>query len=190
MASHPEVLLIPLLMLFDYFLTVLGARLAEHGYRRHFKFPDYELNPAFQKSIAAKKWFSPKHIIAVVLVAAYCAFWYHWWQGDDPVFEGCFGAFLTVFITVIGGHLANIWTFYFMLRYPDQVSGEVILTQRYVLHLTRSRMLMLLLPLAASAVVVRAPFLLGAVAGALALILIQTLWIWRNSRRKPRPGPR
>jgi hypothetical protein len=34
---HPEVLLAPLLMVFDYYLTLLGAYLPERAYRRHFK---------------------------------------------------------------------------------------------------------------------------------------------------------
>jgi hypothetical protein len=60
--------LIPLLMLSDYFLTVVEARMAAKKYRQHFNFPDYELNPAFQKQIAQKRWFSPRHLTAVAIV--------------------------------------------------------------------------------------------------------------------------
>jgi len=39
---HPEVFLIPLLLLLDYVLTVGGSKMAARKYSQHFKFEHYE----------------------------------------------------------------------------------------------------------------------------------------------------
>jgi hypothetical protein len=183
MTGHWEVLLIPVLMLVDYFLTVVGARLAEGGYRRHFKFPDYELNPVLRKAIAAKKWLSPRHLLAVVLVGAVCGLWYQWWQEEEPLFEMFLGGAYGLFAAVIGGHVANIWSFYYLLKHPEKVSGEVVMTQRYVRHVTRARMLMVLLPAGGVVYFVPSPFVVGVVGGVGALMWALTVWMWREGRR-------
>ena len=47
---HPELLLLPILMFADYFLTVLGAIHAEKKHSQHIRSEHYELNPAWQKA--------------------------------------------------------------------------------------------------------------------------------------------
>ena len=66
---HPEVLLAPLLMVADYYLTLLGAHLAEHSYRRHFKTAHYELNPFWQSAMVRRQWINLRHLAGVVLNA-------------------------------------------------------------------------------------------------------------------------
>lgn len=67
---HPVILAVPLLMLLDYALTILGARASLQVYRRHFRMPHYELNPMWQKSVAQLRWFNPRHLGLVCLVTA------------------------------------------------------------------------------------------------------------------------
>src|SRR5690242_2440703 len=67
--KHPQILLLPLLMFADYFLTVLGAVLRDKGYSNHFKLEHYELNPVWQKSIRQKRWVNPRHILLTLFVS-------------------------------------------------------------------------------------------------------------------------
>ncbi len=67
---HPEALLLPIMMLADYFLTVAGAILREKGYSLHFRDPHYELNPVWQKHIAEKKWLNPRHALLTIALSA------------------------------------------------------------------------------------------------------------------------
>ena len=43
--NHPELIAVPVLMLADYALTILGAKSSAVIYRNHFTTPTYELNP-------------------------------------------------------------------------------------------------------------------------------------------------
>jgi len=174
--QHPIVLIIPPLMLLDYFLTVVGARLIEGGYAKHFKFPDYEINPLFRDVIRKKKWISLKHLCFVALATTVCIYWAHAWQGYDPVSEAIFGGVLILFSTIDGFHISNILTFRWILRHPEQVSGEVFMTQRYIVHLTRCRTVAVLFPIGVAAALVPSPFLFGGVAAVLSLILGQSVW--------------
>lgn len=46
--KHPEVLILPVLMIADYYLTILGSILYSQGYGKHIRFEHYELNPVWQ----------------------------------------------------------------------------------------------------------------------------------------------
>ena len=60
--KHPEIFLLPVFMLADYFLTIYSAVLLDRRYRDFFKINQYELNPLWQKAVASKTWFNPKHL--------------------------------------------------------------------------------------------------------------------------------
>src|SRR5207302_3204738 len=68
--KHPEVLLLPVLMFVDYFMTVLGAVQRDKKYSHHFKVRHYELNPIWQTAIAQRKWFNVRHAVMVLVVSA------------------------------------------------------------------------------------------------------------------------
>ena len=103
--KHIEVFLLPILMLLDYFLTVVGAKLGDEKHRQHFKGSDYELNPRFQKSIAQKRWFSPRHLTAVVIAIVICWVWSSTWTDREPVYEAGLGFFLIFFTMIIGSQI-------------------------------------------------------------------------------------
>ncbi|HCE45746.1 MAG TPA: hypothetical protein DET40_19560 [Lentisphaeria bacterium] len=54
--KHQEVLLLPMPMFSDYFLTLLGAVMKDKKYCEHLKTQHYELNPVWQVNIAQKKY--------------------------------------------------------------------------------------------------------------------------------------
>ncbi len=86
MMKHPELILIPILMFSDYFLTVAGAVLKEKKYADHFKFEHYELNPIWQKEIAQKKWLNPKHIVLTIVFSSVLIFLMEFGEMPEPWF--------------------------------------------------------------------------------------------------------
>ena len=125
-------------------------------------------------------------LLVVALATAACIYWAYAWQGYDPVCEAIFGGVLILFAMIDGFHISNILTFHWILRHPDQVTGEVFMTQRYVVHLTRCRTVAVLFPIAVAAALAPSPFLFGGIASVFSLILGQSVWGWRDARREKR----
>jgi hypothetical protein len=123
--NHPEVFIIPVMMLADHFLTVWGAILSEKKYRQHFKIEHYELNPLWQKNIASKKWFNPRHLIMVAIITLFCFLWSTGWKDPDMVAEGLFGFLTVLFGSIIGGHLANIFIFCMSIVIPNPSKAKL-----------------------------------------------------------------
>jgi len=183
---HPESLLIPVLMLCDYWLTVAGARAREGAYAEHFKTQHYELNPLWQKAIARKRWFNLRHI---GLTLAFGALFFHLGEtalANDPVFDFIIGALFVVLGAVNGRHLSNLATFAWMRRHPDELSGSIAMSHGLTLWLSTFQYLVLLLPLVLLAIVLPEPHVLGGLAGVVLLISIHLGWIglWRGRQAR------
>lgn len=97
--KHPGILLLPLLMFADYFLTVLGAIAREKIYARHFRMEHYELNPVWQKSIARKQWFNLRHTLAVIALSSLLAWLLEVGDMPDEFNQFVLGTILTMFAT-------------------------------------------------------------------------------------------
>lgn len=186
--EHYKFFLIPLLMLSDYFLTVIGAKLAEKSYRKHFKFPDYELNPVFRKAIAQKRWFNPFHLTLVSVVTFFCFCWSYSsfvpLPGFDQVSDGLFGYLVTLFASLNAIHLSNILLFKHLQKHPQDLSGQVTMSQNYLMVASRCRALTLLVPLTLALCFAPSAFLFGAVASQIALVMIKFVWA-RKKKIKP-----
>ncbi len=133
---HPEVLLVPVLMFLDYFLTVLGAVKREKGYSRHFRTEHYELNPIWQKDIARSRWFNPRHVAMVVLVAGGLVGLSQFAEISDEVLQALLGYFVILFGAIVGKHLSNLMTFGRLARRPDDISGQVTMKHQMVLSMS------------------------------------------------------
>ncbi|MGD0815068.1 MAG: hypothetical protein ABSA83_15795 [Verrucomicrobiota bacterium] len=175
--NHPELLLIPLMMLLDYFLTVWGAVLSERKYRHHFKIEHYELNPAFQSSVARKQWLNPKHLGIVSALTVICFWWSSVWRGQDVFAECLFGYLTILFASIIGRHASNILTFYYHIRHPECVSGEVRMSHLLALNNARFRGLSLFFPLILIAFFSPSPFVIGGVLSQVALFFVHLKWL-------------
>lgn len=182
--KNPEVLLVPVLMIADYYLTVAGSILYDRGYGNHIRFEQYELNPAWQSSIQKKVWLNPRHLIRVfvtfVLVYIVSEFGdrIFWWVPDWFL-----GALIMVFSAVVGRHLSNVLMFLYVLRNPSLLSGEARMKQVLVLKFSQYQLVALLVPVSIITAFMPNPFLAGCMTGLLLLNLIQTYWI-----RKTRKG--
>lgn len=188
--NHPEVFVIPVMMLADYFLTVWGAILSEKKYRLHFKIEHYELNPLWQKNIASKKWFNPRHLAIVAIFMGFCFLWSNTWAGDDPVAEGIFGYLVILFGSIIGSHLANIFTFFYVNRHPESIHGEITMNHPLMLCIAQFRTANLLLVLTLIAIFSPTPFVLGGLCSQICFLVVKLFWIEKanaNEKRKNSP---
>src|SRR6266478_5578659 len=131
--KNPHLLLLPILMFADYFLTVFGAIQKERKYSLHFNSQHYELNPLWQKPISQKKWFNPRHILITVSLSALLAGALEFCNLPGPFVQGIFGFFFVFFGMAIGRHLSNILTFRRMAQKPEQISGEVAMDHSLLL---------------------------------------------------------
>lgn len=189
--NHPELMLVPVLMLSDHLLTVAGARARERGYSRHIRTEHYELNPVWQKEIARKRWLNPRHAGLVVAVTALLyAMDGSPLAGDDPALAFTSGVLLSAFGAINGRHLANLATFRRLQRHPEgDVDGVVTFSHEYVLRVSLYQHLPLLLPLALLCLCQPSPLLAGAVCGIVLLMLVHAAWIAAWRRRSTRGQP-
>jgi hypothetical protein len=88
-------------------------------------------------------------------------------------------------MTVDGAHLPNLLTFGYMNRHPDSVTGEVLMSQPYLLKFSQYLLLRAILPIGAAAYFVRSPFLYGALLGLSALFAAHWIWGWRGKQKSP-----
>ncbi|HNT55830.1 MAG TPA: hypothetical protein PKG95_14025, partial [Anaerolineaceae bacterium] len=163
--KHPEIFLLPALMLADYFLTVYSAILLERKYQDFFKVDQHELNPAFQNAIANKKWFNTKHLSTTVLFTASFVFLFEIDLLPDVLVEGIMGALLIIYAIVVRRHLINILLARWIIRNPTDVSGAVTMSHRYSLNSSLFSGIGDLLLIAFLVIFNPTPFLVGSLIG-------------------------
>jgi len=185
--KHPEVFIIPIMMLSDYFLTVWGVILSEKKYQQHFKIEHYELNPIWQKNIANKQWFNPKHLIAVAVVAVFCLVWSNGWTDPDAISEGLFGFFTILYASIIGNHLSNVFTFSYVIRHPENVSGEVTTSYLLALKTSQFHALSLFFILFVIAIFSPTPFVIGGACSQMARLFNRWRWLAKANAQKKVP---
>jgi hypothetical protein len=176
---HPEVLLAPALMVLDYYMTLVGASLAQRSYRRHVKIDHYELNPIWQNAVAERRWFNPRHLALVMLAGGLLVLLAEIVELDTRIFEALLGFVFTLFGLVLGRHLSNILMFVHLARNPDEIAGEAHLSHSFVLSSSIYQLLVAAVPIGMIALFSPSPFVFGAVAAVLALGLAKTLWLAR-----------
>lgn len=185
--NHPEAILVPVLMLTDYFLTVLSSVWREKGYADHFRTKHFELNPLWQKDVAAKRWFNPRHLALVVFASALLIGLGEWLPEDDIVMEATLGAVIVCFGLIIARHVMNLLTFRYVSRHPDEISGQVTMSQRLVLGMSLRHTGAALIPIVLIAVFSPTPFAVGGCIGVLLVAVVHLRWI-RKLRKTKTPA--
>jgi|GEM_PF-1071428 len=186
---HPEVLLVPILLLSDYYLTLAGAKLAGERYHRHFRLDHYELNPVWQESIAKRRWFNPRHLLLVVLVSAVFFFMASDPEFPDELLSGLIGVYFGAHGTVIGKHLSNLLMFRRVKNRPEEIRGEVFMAHSLILAISQAQYISILVPLLLLAGMTRNPMVVGAACGAGLLIAVHGIWRARARRVAQRAKP-
>ena len=182
--KHPEIILLPVLMLADYFLTVLGAVRKERKYAAHFKTQHYELNPLWQKTIARKKWFNPRHLLLTLLTSGVLAFLVESGNMPDAFAEGMFGCLFVLFGMIIGRHLSNLLLFRYLDRHPQDIAGQITMAHALMLTISTYQYLVVAIPMVLLAIFSPTPFVLGGLVGTLLLFVIHFKWIRQHKKQK------
>jgi hypothetical protein len=181
--KHPAFLLVPVFMFADYFLTLAGAVLKDRKYGDHFKTEHYELNPIWQKDVARKKWLNPRQIALVVVGSCLVILPMEFVELPEPFVQGVLGCLLAVLGMVIGRHLSNLMIFRYVIRKPDEISGQVTLTHSLLLSWSLYQNLAVLVPLALIAVFSPSPLVIGACVGAVLVLAVHWRWIRKHRKR-------
>ena len=181
---HPEVLFVPVLMVLDYYLTLYGAHLAEQSYRRHFKTEHYELNPIWQSAVARRHWINLRHLALVVLMGGILVLLAEVLELESEFLNPLLGFVLTSYGVLLGRHLSNILTFAHLTRCPEEVVGEVRLSQSFVISLSIYQLLAVGLPIIFVAIFSPSGFVFGAVTAVLTMGSVKTLWLVRSRKTR------
>ncbi len=171
---------VPVLMLADYYLTLWGAVLRERsGYTRFFVLAHYELNPAFQADVANLRWFNPRHLLLSLLFTALLLV-ITWFTQLDPNlnfgFDLLIGFVSMIYFVLIGMHLANLLTFRYVQKNPQQLTGQVQLGFEFTIAQAQNQMLFVLVPLIVVALVTQSFFVIGGIFGVLSTLVSFTRW--------------
>ena len=181
--KHPEALLLPILMLLDYYLTVCGAVLSEKKYRQHFRIEHYELNPVWQKTIAQKRWFNPRHLLLTIGLSGILIFLTE--TGFEPLTQWLLGVLLVLYGMIIGRHLSNLLLFHYVCQKPETLTGAVTMSHTLVLSISLYQTIILLIPFILLTLFSPSLFVVGGLTGLLLFMGVQRVWLWRANRRQP-----
>jgi hypothetical protein len=182
--KYPEAFLLPIMMFLDYFLTVLGAVWREKKYTQYFKIQHYELNPMWQRQIAGKQWFNLRHIALTSVLSGALICLLEFGHVPHGFAGGLLGSVLVLYGMILGRHLSNLLVFSYLVKNPDEISGEMIMSQRFVLFLSLYQSLMVMVPMALIAVFSQSDFVWGGIVGILIFQIIQLRWIQREKDKK------
>ena len=182
--KHPEVFLIPVFSLADYFLTLVGAVLREKKFGHHFKTELYELNPVWQSVIAEKKWFNPKHLLLTIIETSALVFVIEFGDIPETFVEIVLGFFLVGNGILVGRHLDNILTFWHVIRKPGEISGQVSITHALVLSMSMYKQVVVAVPLILILLFAPSPFMVGATLVCVLQMLMHLIWIWKFKKKQ------
>jgi hypothetical protein len=172
-------------MLCDYYLTLIGRILHEKGYGKYVEVEQYEINPLWQSSVNKVKWFNIRHLGLVVLTTVLIIFisqvsteaiaWY---------IEFFISGLLVLLAAVIGRHIYNILMFYYIVRNPDGLSGQVRFSHKAVVKFSQYQIIVAICPFAVVLLFTRQPHAIGGLCGLLLFFALHPRWLKKYEKRK------
>jgi hypothetical protein len=180
---HPESLLVPAMMLADYYLTVYAAVLRDRGHGLHFRLEHFELNPRWQKAVAQKRWFNPRHLALATGASLLLIGLLEFVPELGRLAGFLLGTLLGAYGLIIARHISNILVFRRLIRHPGEVTGEVAMAPAFAIASSCYQIAGLALPLGMIAVFARSSFALGSLLGAVVLVHVHWRWLRRAERQ-------
>lgn len=184
---HPEILLVPILMLLDYYLTLVARIFHQRAYGKQLRVDAHELNPIWQSAIARGHWLNIRHLLLVVLMSSGVVWLF---EGGDPLphplASFLLGLLFVGSAVLIGRHLANIFMSRYVMRHPGLLEGEVRLSHEWVLKGSQYNLKALLLAFIVIDIFAPSAFVWGGTFSVLGSIFMHTLWLRRYRRQKAR----
>lgn len=181
--KHPELLFLPLLMVSDYFLTLLGAKHKRKMYDRYFVTEHYELNPMWQTSVREQKWFNPKYFLLLFLLVGSLLVLIELAPFPPFLVSTTFGVLIVVFGAANGRHISNLLVFRYLNAYPDEIRGQITMSHSLVVAISLFQYMVLAIPLLLIALLWPSFFTVGTFIGGLALLIVHAVWLHRAKVR-------
>ena len=182
--KHPELFIVPVFMLTDYFLTLVGVQQRGKRYGTHFAIETYELNPVWQRAVAQQKWLNPKHILLTIITTGLFLLLLESGDMPEPLAQGTVGGLLVYLGVFIGRHLSNLLTFRYMNRRPHEISGQVTMAHALQLSLALYQCVAVLVPLALVAVLSPTPYAVGGLCGVVLALIAHLRWRRKYARKR------
>jgi hypothetical protein len=177
--NHPELFVVPVLMLADYWLTILGARYARLVYRKHFVIRTYELNPTFRAAVDRLQWINFKHLCIVLVTTGSLMALDRWLQVPDlpfDYFQFLLGGLYGLFAMVCGRHLTNLLLFLYLNRHPETLAGEVRMSMSLVLRISQFTYVGFVPVLCITAAGAPDALTCGLLFGSVIIVLVHSTW--------------
>jgi hypothetical protein len=182
--KYPIVIALPLLMLADYYLTLLGAVLKDKKYSKFVIVEEYELNPIFQKAIKQRKLINIKHLLLTISLSVLMIYLMEFSNASHETISFMLGMLLVMYGVIIGVHIANILFFWYVIKKEGQISGQIHYTYEATLLLSMFRNLLVLLPLIIIYSCEKSPFVLGGLCGVIVLEIIHFRFLIMMKKKK------
>jgi len=172
---------VPILMLSDYYLTLIGNIYKKKKYGEHFITETYELNPIWRKDVDNPKWINYKHLLAVISITAY--FYLISEFLDQPLYyQFMIGFFYVSFGMINGRHLNNYFLFKYIIKHPNEITGKLYLDHLLVLKMSQFQLMVMTVPLILLTFLEPNVYLFGGLFGCLVLYITHFSWIRKHKR--------
>jgi hypothetical protein len=173
-----EVVLVPILMLADYYLTVLGNFYRRKKYSEYYVIETYELNPLWKKDIDSLKIFNYKHILIVILFTAY----FLSLSENANLYQFMIGNIFALYGFINGRHLNNIFLFRFIYSHSDEVAGKVQMSHFLGLKMAQYQLAIVVLPFLLLTILQPNNYLYGGLFGFLVIFIGIQYWIRKHKK--------
>jgi hypothetical protein len=182
--KYPIIIALPLLMLADYYLTLLGAVLRDKKYSKFVVIEEYELNPKFQEAIKQRKLINVKHLLFTILLSTLMICLAEFSEAPHEDISFILGMLLVMYSVIIGIHVENILFFWYIIKREGQLSGQIYYTYEATLLLSVFRNLLVLLPLIIIYSCEKSSFVLGGICGVIVLEGIHFCFLAKMKKKK------
>ena len=177
------ILIIPVLMLSDYYLTLYSNRLRLDAYSHHVVLEVYELNPIFASDISRNKIININHLIGVLLVCFFL-FWAHYSMDGSYLFKLVYGNFIFGFTLTNARHLLNIFIFKFVRNNPDELKGQISQSAKFIYIAEAGQDFTLTIAIAPLAILSGSFYLYGALIGGVVMTIGHIVWYRKYKKSK------
>lgn len=191
--KHLEFLLIPVFMYVNYLLSVASRAESEKKYGKHITFETPAARTPLQRAIAERRWFNPRYVLpglaaaAILLLLANLGF-------PESLIQAAAGVVFMIVAAHLGTYLLSLTASRYAIARPQEISGQVVMSQRIAVLLTIGPALTLLVPLALIAVFAPSPFVFGGLSGVVVLLVVTLLQLrrvrapdWAGEEEHPPP---
>ena len=182
--KYPEVCLIPVLMLADYYLTILGAVLMAKQFSNYVVFEQYELNPRFQKAINNKKLINGKLFLCILMVTACAVYIAEISPFPAELVILMLGYVLTIYSVIVGRHIANIFIYLYFLKRPDNIKGKIEYTHEASLFMSIYYNFIPLIALLVVYIYEKSLFVLGGILGIASMTISHFQFLKKRKEKK------